>query len=870
MENSKFVLNTAKETAFDLVHIYTSTSGAKLYLCPMPNIRTATCLTHVLTGSIYEMQYLGCGLSHFLEHMMFHGSKNFPGRTEISDRVSACGGSLNACTSDTVTDYFMTTPAGFAGTALTMQIDMMRNPLFPEDEFKREHDVILRECDMYAGKPSHIIWETLQKNLFRWTPSQLPVIGMAHKLKTVTREMMMDYFRLSYTPDRIVFVVAGNFNEMELIDLFEKQTADWYQENYVPPLQYDQDPLFGRTDIELTHPDPISRLIFAWNSIDQIKARQIPPALANIMNSSMNPMVRKLLYDRAIALNVDVSCLPALHSDNIILSAHAKPENLEEIETCIFEEIDRLKSGKVTDEEIERIRAASRYETILSLTDSLSFARVVANQSELGNTDFKTFFMERDNIDPSSITEAAKKCFRDNCFIRIVMSAEKAKKAPPHTIEGQQTTAPNVSKLDCGATLVHMEDNSLPLVEVTLYLPGGKIYETREQASISQFLRYCIPTGCERYTEEEIQAILSNNAISMGGENGRNSLFFYFSCTKDKLPIALDLFCAVFEKPTFQPDKVEREREKCLDSIASIFQSHPETIVSNTVQKLIFPEGHPYGFNINDSIASLTRLTCEDLKEFYFKKIKNSSRAVLAIGGDLSAAEAKSAAEAIFSAGTWIQEEASFPEPPPMPAAFEQELRHPAAKQTFVDLAFRIPGFNGGDNGLFVNLLFSIENGMTSMLFKTIRGEHGLAYATFMRGKIGIGCGYGEIIAMTSEENAAKCLQLLRKEFTRLQNEGVSEEEFQNACTAEKFMIDSNSILSTLRLTGLNLFLGLGENYITEERERLNNVTLDEFNAWLRKNLSDTNTIAITQLPGGENGEEQESEEIIPQDPEEE
>ena len=83
----------------DLIREHRLNNGIRVFLCPMPGVRTVSCNVCVNTGSANEGADLGSGLSHFLEHMMFVGTKSFPGHTEIADRVNACGGNLNAFTS---------------------------------------------------------------------------------------------------------------------------------------------------------------------------------------------------------------------------------------------------------------------------------------------------------------------------------------------------------------------------------------------------------------------------------------------------------------------------------------------------------------------------------------------------------------------------------------------------------------------------------------------------------------------------------------------------------------------------------------------------------------------------------------------------
>ena len=131
-------------------------NGLRAYVIPKNEAPTVTVQAWVATGSIHEDEFLGCGLSHFLEHMLFQGTEKFPG-SAIADTVTHLGGYLNAYTSKTHTVYYINLPAAYAAKGIEMVDDMLRNPLFPEEKFLSEKDVILRECAMYQDSPDSVL-----------------------------------------------------------------------------------------------------------------------------------------------------------------------------------------------------------------------------------------------------------------------------------------------------------------------------------------------------------------------------------------------------------------------------------------------------------------------------------------------------------------------------------------------------------------------------------------------------------------------------------------------------------------------------------------------------------------------------------------
>ena len=193
-------------------------NGLKIFVYPRPGSGTVFCQAVVRTGSIHEGENLGCGLSHFLEHMVFSGTETHPGHTAIADRVSQLGGVLNASTFYDRTQYYIETPAGAETEAVEMLYGMVARPLFPAERFENEKGAILRECSMYRDSPGSVLFERLMQESFSCYPARVPVIGYESKIRTVDREMMTAYWARRYSPCRTAFVIAGDTDAERIAD----------------------------------------------------------------------------------------------------------------------------------------------------------------------------------------------------------------------------------------------------------------------------------------------------------------------------------------------------------------------------------------------------------------------------------------------------------------------------------------------------------------------------------------------------------------------------------------------------------------------------------------------------------------------------
>ena len=161
-----------------------------------------------------------------------------------------------------------------------MLTSMMREPLFPADEFAREKDVILNESRMRLDNPRLGVYENMMAELFRGSPYRVPIIGYDHMLGAVTRDQMIAYHARKYTPERMTFFVAGRFDADAVMKEFRKSFESWQ------PASLNDDPLprpvqrTGRRTVDLTWKDTLAYLAFGWqlHDLTPSAASLCPPA----------------------------------------------------------------------------------------------------------------------------------------------------------------------------------------------------------------------------------------------------------------------------------------------------------------------------------------------------------------------------------------------------------------------------------------------------------------------------------------------------------------------------------------------------------------------------------------------------------------
>src|SRR5690625_4934912 len=194
-----------------MVEKHTCKNGLRIVLESVSTVRSITIGIWVKTGSRNESEKLN-GISHFLEHMFFKGTKTRSAQ-DIAEAFDSIGGQVNAFTSKEYTCFYAKVLDTHKEYALEILTDMFFNSTFEEDEMEREKKVVYEEIKMYEDTPDDIVHDLLAKASFSEHPLGYPIIGSEKQLETFNRDSLTEYMKKRYTPDNIVISVAGNVNE---------------------------------------------------------------------------------------------------------------------------------------------------------------------------------------------------------------------------------------------------------------------------------------------------------------------------------------------------------------------------------------------------------------------------------------------------------------------------------------------------------------------------------------------------------------------------------------------------------------------------------------------------------------------------------
>jgi predicted Zn-dependent peptidase len=206
-------------------------NGLTSILINNENSLTASAIVFVRVGSVDE-KASQAGLSHFIEHLMFKGSKNYP-RDSFSKNVENFGGEINAATSKEFTMYYINMQKDFVEKSLKMLADTMQNPLFPKDEIDKERKVVIEEIQRHFDNPESILYEKFYETIYKTSALKNSVIGTSAVISNISSEEIYEYYKTHYVPEKMLIVVSGGFDK-EKVEKVIGNTFAKFEKQKVP------------------------------------------------------------------------------------------------------------------------------------------------------------------------------------------------------------------------------------------------------------------------------------------------------------------------------------------------------------------------------------------------------------------------------------------------------------------------------------------------------------------------------------------------------------------------------------------------------------------------------------------------------------
>jgi predicted Zn-dependent peptidase len=388
--------------------------GLRMITAPIAGTKTVTVLMMYGTGSKYESLAIN-GLSHFLEHMFFKGTKNRPNARRLSSDLDALGGEYNAFTAKEYTGYWIKVDSSKISSAMDILSDMLLNSKFSSSEIEKEKGVIIEEINMYHENPMMHIEDVFESCLYGDTPAGREIAGLKANVKSFKQSVFKDYFSSQYGSNSAILCLAGAVGEKEE-KLAEKYFGQMPKAAFKDKLRAAD--AQSQPQIKINYKDGnqaiISLGVRAYDAYhrDRVALKVLAVVLGGSMSSRMFTEVRE---KRGLAYSVHTSVETYTDTGYLTTQAGIPVGKQGEAIKVMLGEYRKISKQLVSKEELKRAKELIKGRTIIGFEQSDNVANWYAKQAALREEILspEEFFSKLEKVTAADIRRVAKDIFKD-------------------------------------------------------------------------------------------------------------------------------------------------------------------------------------------------------------------------------------------------------------------------------------------------------------------------------------------------------------------------------------------------------------------------------------------------------------------------
>jgi predicted Zn-dependent peptidase len=385
------------------------------------NSLTVAVIVFVRTGSVDEKPSQS-GLSHFLEHLMFKGSKNYTGDL-MSRNVENMGGYINAATAKEFTMYYINIQKNGLAESIKMLADSMQNPLFPRDEIDRERKIIIEEVQRHFDNPMAVIYEKFYETIYVKSALKNSVIGTPQVIANVSREEIYAYYRTHYIPSKMIVAISGNFDEHDTEKLIGETFGKFDKQSASPDPMLFEKAHDGKDIIECGKVETGYMLTgFLGPTINEEDIYTADTAINILGGGKSSRLYRAMYQKRHLVYSTASYFMTEKGTGNVCIMSVFDSKNLKKIKYEIKKQIEDIINGSVAEEELNRVKILIKTRWNFSLETPFDIASVNGYWHLMGNPEFVTGYMKKiESVTVDDIVDFFKKYYSPTTISNIAL-----------------------------------------------------------------------------------------------------------------------------------------------------------------------------------------------------------------------------------------------------------------------------------------------------------------------------------------------------------------------------------------------------------------------------------------------------------------
>ncbi len=761
------------------------------------------------------------GATHFLEHMMFKGSKNFDPveNRGIDDVLKPIGGINNATTSFDRTSYFEVVPAKDLSLCLEFEADRVRNLLLREGDRKAEMTVVRNELERQENESDALLHNQLFATAFRAHPYHNPIIGWRTDVEGVPTERLRQFYRDFYWADNTTLLLVGDFGTRDALGKIARYFRTIPKSAKAVPTVYTQEPpQEGERRFTIKKGADQPKVMVGFHVPKATDQDSYPLAVIESLlgdESRKSSRLYKALISTGLASDVYAAAYQLRDPGLFVMKATARAEqSLDKIEQTMQEQLDKLKVDAVPDAELARVKASIVKRLKLDAADPLRLASQVGEA--IAVADWKWWAILPDKIaavSTADIKRVACKYFKDtNRTVgyyrpKVSQPAQEPSAVQPPAASGSgespgdpvvpsvkiapapvtAATGTSVSSrvkrkvFSNGLTVLLLPVPGTGTVSVAGKIRAGDYFAPADKSMLPELTADALSYGASGLSKEQLAQELEAMGTSLEFDAGSFWMRFNSDMTTEDTGRFLNLLAKVLTQPSFEASALS-ECKGIMESEIKQKMDDTKSLAWNELLNTAYKPGNVYYEKpFKDQLAELSTLTADDARDFH-RRYFTPGNAVLCLVGDIDPQQAFSLIESSMSqwqAGTVDKI---------VPPAFE--LPHHAEKfvvsipdKENVDIYIGHPtSINLKDNSYFAEVIGNSALGHDPFASRLapVRSKHGLTYDI---GSSNVDTSFGGapwvIEFSVNPSNIDRALTLVNQLVSTYQKQGIGESELK-------------------------------------------------------------------------------------------
>lgn len=848
------------------VLVYKLTNGQKVIVIPKKGPGSVTVNTVVKTGALNEVDRLR-GVSHFMEHLAFDGSKKGAFEKGLKpggfDKImESKGADVNAHTGTQHTAYFFNIAKASDkdfSEALKAHATMIKYPSLPAQQYKKEQQVVIQEIKQSKDKPAAKAYYTFIKDIFGIdSTAEHLTLGDEANISNATRKDVLEYHKQNYSPENMETYIVGNVNPEKVASLVDKyfDTSDFRPTNQqrvfadIHPIQSTKISFLSDAKVK------ISDITVGFNGPKNSNTKETvaSKALMYILGLNKNSRFNKKL----IALDTEASAdllSPSNHPDHPQILCfdieEVEPGREQDVLNQMKSTIQELKTSPVTEEELEIVKTnmLDSFNSSCETSDGISY--LLENFSTTGQIEAYEKQIEYiKSLTPKDINIVAEKYLNPEKAAITILQPSTAINTNI-SFKGKTSLIPikNLKKITLPNKLKLVINDNIETIRTAIHFKLES--NTNYKPGVAEILTQMMQIATKKHSREELEFIKSKNALNdLTISTSLNGIMATSNSLTGMSGEALKLIKEMMFEPKFDKNTFEKAKNEFLLEL----QGKSLTADDRALETL-YPN-HPCGKTPRLLRQVVDKITLKDVQNYYENLTKNP-KATVAITGPISSVDGleetfKKELESISKAFSTSSVQRDFPKLDKSKVVVQLE---PERNQSHIEQIFHMDS-NSIEDIVAMDLLKTVlSGGLSARLFMDLREKQKLAY------QVGAGLNkFGDYSrfyfviktgikdeAGNSTNNIEKSILGFEKHQNRLMKELVNEKELEQA----KKLLKTNyiNIFTEVAEQNKRVMLGLttpqGATYYNSLMNTIDKITPQDIRNAARKYLTQPSVTSV-------------------------